>query len=182
MTMVQIMFYVMGFIALASALFVAASKSLVRSVFMFFVTLMALAGLYVLALADFIAITQIVIYVGGILVLMLFAFMLSGRETLAHLQQQDNRFVNISKLPALLLAVLFFIVMINILFKTDINNLSWVKNSLMQKNTFAPNEETVNNIGVNLMTTYLLPFEVISILLMMALVGAAHISRKEKTI
>jgi NADH:ubiquinone oxidoreductase subunit 6 (subunit J) len=182
MTMAQALFYLMGFIALASALFVAASKSLVRSVFMFFVTLMALAGLYVLALADFIAITQIVIYIGGILVLILFAFMLSGRETLANLQQQDNRFISISKLPALLLAVLFFIVMINILFKADVNNLLWVKKAIAQKNTFTSTDATVSNIGINLMTRYLLPFEAISILLMMALVGAAHLSRKEKNV
>ena len=182
MTMAQALFYVMGFITLASALFVAASKSLVRSVFMFFVTLMALAGLYVLALADFIAITQIVIYVGGILVLIIFAFMLSERETLAGLQQQNSRFISISKLPALLLAVLFFIVMINILFKADINNLPWVKIAIEEKNIMTPGNQTVTNIGVNLMTRYLLPFEAISILLMMALVGAAHLSRKERGI
>lgn len=180
MTMVKALFYLMGFITLASALFVAASKNLVRSVFMFFVTLLSLAGLYVLALADFIAITQIVIYVGGILVLMLFAFMLSGKETLANLQQQDNRFINISKLPALLLAVLFFIVLINILFKTDINNLPWVAKAVSYKIDIKPDSPMTTNIGTNLMTTYLLPFEAISILLMMALVGAAHLSRKEK--
>lgn len=180
MTMVKALFYLMGFITLASALFVAASKNLVRSVFMFFVTLLSLAGLYVLALADFIAITQIVIYVGGILVLMLFAFMLSGKETLANLQQQDNRFINISKLPALLLAVLFFIVLINILFKTDINSLPWVTRAVSYKIDIKPDSPMTTNIGTNLMTTYLLPFEAISILLMMALVGAAHLSRKEK--
>ena len=179
MTMAQILFYVMGFIVLSSALFVAASKSLVRSVFMFFVTLMGLAGLYVLALADFIAITQIVIYVGGILVLILFAFMLSGRETLAAIQQQNNRFISISKLPAILLAVLFFIVMLNIIFKTNVDQLDWIKTSIATKNAVTPGSVTVNNIGVNLMTRYLLPFEAISILLMMALVGAAHLSRKE---
>jgi NADH:ubiquinone oxidoreductase subunit 6 (subunit J) len=180
MTIVKLLFYVIGFITVASALFVAASKNLVRSVFMFFVTLLALAGLYVLALADFIAITQIVIYVGGILVLILFAFMLSGRETLADLQQQNTHFINISKLPALLLAVVFLIVMINVLFKSNMDNLAWVKESIAEKNTFTPADSTVNNIGVNLMTKYLLPFEAISILLMMALVGAAHLSRKEK--
>jgi NADH:ubiquinone oxidoreductase subunit 6 (subunit J) len=180
MTMAQALFYLMGFIVLASALFVAASKSLVRSVFMFFVTLLGLAGLYVLALADFIAITQIVIYVGGILVLILFAFMLSGKETLANLEPQKGRFISISKLPALLLAVLFFIMMINILFKTDVNNLLWVKAAVAQKNVVTPGDATVNNIGINLMTRYLLPFEAMSILLMMALVGAAHLSRKEK--
>src|ERR1700744_6414567 len=178
MTMVRALFYLMGFIVLASALFVAASKSLVRSVFMFFVTLMGLAGLYVLALADFIAITQIVIYVGGILVLILFAFMLSGRETLAVIQQQNNRFISISKLPAILLAVLFFIVMLNIIFKANVDQLDWIKTSVTTKNAITPGSVTVNNIGINLMTRYLLPFEAISILLMMALVGAAHLSRK----
>jgi NADH:ubiquinone oxidoreductase subunit 6 (subunit J) len=180
MTMVKALFYLMGFITLASALFVAASKNLVRSVFMFFVTLLSLAGLYVLALADFVAITQIVIYVGGILVLILFAFMLSGKETLANLQQQNDRFISISKLPALLLAVLFFIVLVNILFKTDINNLQWVNKAVSFKMDIMPDNPMTSNIGTNLMTTYLLPFEAISILLMMALVGAAHLSRKEK--
>src|ERR1700720_3607343 len=103
MNLAQLLFYVMSFIMLASAVFVASTKNLVRSIFMFFITLFALAGLYVLALADFVAITQIVIYVGGILVLILFAFMLSGRESLASLQHQDNKFISAGKLPALLL-------------------------------------------------------------------------------
>ena len=182
MTMVKAMFYLMGFITLASGLYIAASKNLVRSVFMFFVMLMSLAGLYVLALADFIAITQIVVYVGGILVLIVFAFMLSGRETLANLQQQQSKFISINKLPAVLLAVLFFIVMINVLFKTNFDKLPWIQQSIAQKSTIGPNDAMIGNIGVGLMTHYLLPFEAISILLMMALVGAAHISRKEKGI
>jgi NADH-quinone oxidoreductase subunit J len=170
----------MGFIALASAVFVAATKNLVRSVFMFFVTLMALAGLYVLALADFVAITQIVIYVGGILVLIIFAFMLSGRESLANLKESETSFVNVSKLPALLLTVLFFIVMLNVLFKSDINNIAWIQKAVAQKTDIQTTDTMTSNIGVNLMSHYLLPFEAISILLMMALVGAAHLSRKEK--
>jgi NADH:ubiquinone oxidoreductase subunit 6 (subunit J) len=102
MSLAQVLFYVMSFIALGSAVFVAATKNLVRSIFMFFITLFALAGLYVLALADFVAITQIVIYVGGILVLILFAFMLSGRETLSALSLQRKQFIGIGKLPAFL--------------------------------------------------------------------------------
>lgn len=181
MTMVKALFYLMSFIAVASGLYVAASKNLVRSVFMFFVTLMALAGLYVLANADFIAITQIVIYVGGILVLIIFAFMLSGRENLAGLQQQESRFISISKLPALLLAVLFFIVMLNIMLKVNGDSLPWVQNAIAGKNVIKPGDGMVGNIGVNLMSHYLLPFEVVSILLLMALVGAAHIARKERS-
>lgn len=182
MTMVKAMFYLMSFVAVASGLYIAASKNLVRSVFMFFVTLMALAGLYVLASADFVAITQIVVYVGGILVLIIFAFMLSGRESLAGIQQQESRFISISKLPALLLALLFFIVMLNILLKLNGDQLIWVQKAIAGKNVVKPGDATVNNIGINLMSHYLLPFEVISILLLMALAGAAHISRKEKSL
>src|ERR1700712_2387442 len=112
MTLVQVLFYVMSFIVLASALFVAATKNLVRSIFTFFITLFALAGLYVLSLADFVAITQIVIYVGGILVLILFAFMLSGKETLGVLEQQRKSFISANKVAALLLATVFFIVLV----------------------------------------------------------------------
>src|ERR1700694_1620948 len=144
MTMVRALFYLMGFIALGSGIFVAATKNLVRSVFMFFVTLMALAGLYILALADFVAITQIVIYVGGILVLIIFAFMLSGRESLASLQHQDNKFISAGKLPALLLAVLFFVVMLNVLFKSYINNLAWVQKAVARNNTIKPGDVMTN--------------------------------------
>jgi len=178
MTLVQFLFYVMSFIALGSALFVAATKNLVRSIFMFFITLFALAGLYVLALADFVAITQIVIYVGGILVLILFAFMLSGKEALNILVQQRKPFISIKTIPALLLAALFLIVLINMVVKVDANNLGWIKKSVAFKNEIQPNAAMTENIGVNLMTSYLLPFEAISILLMLALVGAAHLSRK----
>ncbi len=178
MNLAQILFYAMAFIAVASALYVAATKNLVRGIFMFFVTLFALAGLYVLALADFVAVTQIVIYVGGILVLILFAFMLSGRETLNSLGEQKHKLISSGKIPGLVLAVLFFAAMVAMILKVDADNLGWIKQAVAADNVIKPTDNGINNIGINLMTTYLLPFEAISILLMMALIGAAHISRK----
>jgi NADH:ubiquinone oxidoreductase subunit 6 (subunit J) len=182
MNLVQVMFYLMAAIALGSALYVAASKNLVRSVFMFFVTLFALAGLYVLSLADFVAVTQVVIYVGGILVLILFAFMLSGRETLSGSQQRQNHILSVHNLPAFLLAALFLVVLVNIVLMARVDNLNWLKQAADQKNIIQPNDTTILNLGINLMTNYLLPFEAISILLLMALVGAAHLSRKEEAV
>jgi NADH:ubiquinone oxidoreductase subunit 6 (subunit J) len=179
MNAANILFYIMSFIVLASALYVAASKHLVRSVFMFFVTLFALAGLYVLSLADFVAITQIVVYVGGILVLILFAFMLSGRETLDVLQTENRSVWKIRNLPAMLIVGLLFIILINVILKVDADHLGWIADSIKSKNNITNSGEMTANIGVNLMTRYLLPFEIVSILLMMALVGAAHLSRKE---
>ena len=180
--LVTVMFYIMAAIVLGSALYVAGSKNLVRSVFMFFITLFALAGLYVLCLADFVAVTQVVVYVGGILVLILFAFMLSGREALEGLQQQNNRLLSVNNLPALMLASLFFIVLANIFIKANIDDAGWLKQSVALHNVITPQTVTINNLGVNLMTNYLLPFEVISILLLMALVGSAHLARKEEAV
>ncbi|HEY9197007.1 MAG TPA: NADH-quinone oxidoreductase subunit J [Mucilaginibacter sp.] len=179
MSLLKLLFYFLSLIAVGSALYAAAAKNLVRSIFVFFVTLFALAGLYVLALADFVAVTQVVIYVGGILVLILFAFMLSGKQTLDILQQKKGKFFSVGKLPAILLAALFFIVMVNMVFKTDAANLPWVNEAIAHKNVINPNSLMTENIGVNLMTRYLLPFEAVSVLLLMALVGAAHLSRKE---
>lgn len=179
MSLAQVLFYVLAFIAVASALFVAASKNLVRGIFMFFVTLLALAGLYVLALADFVAITQIVIYVGGILVLILFAFMLSGKETLNAIQDQKTTWFNLSKLPALLLGIGFFVVTITMVLRLKADDLLWIKQATIGDEVMKPDGSDINNIGINLMTLYLLPLEAISVLLMMALIGAAHLSRKE---
>jgi len=81
---------------------------------------------------------------------------------------------------ALLLAGLFFIVLINMIVKLDAGNLPWIKKSVQLGNTFSPTDLTTDNIGVNLMTKYLLPFEALSVLLMMVLIGAAHLSRKEQ--
>src|ERR1700761_1937878 len=180
MTLVRILFYFMSFIAIGSALFVAGTKNLVRSVFIFFITLFALAGLYVLALADFVAITQIVIYVGGILVLILFAFMLSGKETLGAVSQIESGLISAKKLPALLLAALFFILLFNVFSHAGADKQAWVNNAIATNNVIAPNGQSTANLGVNLMTRYLLPFEAISILLMIALIGAAHLSGKER--
>ena len=76
----QIVFYFFAALTLISAFLVVNMQNLVRSIFLFFVTIFSLAAMFVFALADFIAVTQVVIYVGGVLVLMLFGFMLSNRE------------------------------------------------------------------------------------------------------
>lgn len=179
MSLIKVMFYILTIVVIGSALYVAGSKNLVRSIFMFFITLFGIAGLYVLCLADFVAVTQIVIYVGGVLVLILFAFMLSGKENLELMQKQESKFITLSKLPALALAALFFVVMVNVICKADADHLPWIQ-AAQHITSPQVHDSTVENIGINLMTRYLLPFEAISILLMMALVGAAHLARKER--
>jgi len=175
----QIIFYVLAALAILSGLFVVISQHLVRSVFMFFVTLFCVAGLYVFALADFVALTQVVIYVGGVLVLLLFAFLLSSKDALNGLEKIPSGLLSANRLAGGLIALLFFIVLVFVFKGIDFEALDWIKQAQISGNVKTVTDESVRNIGVNLMGKYLLPLEMIAILLMMALIGAAHIARKE---
>ena len=107
MTLEQIVFYFFASMALISAFLVVALKTLVRSIFLFFVTLFSMAGLFIFALADFVAVTQLVVYVGGVLVLMIFAFLLSNREILNNPVKVKSRLLDYHHLPGILVAGLF---------------------------------------------------------------------------
>jgi NADH-quinone oxidoreductase subunit J len=171
----QIVFYFFAALTLISAFLVVNMQNLVRSIFLFFVTIFSLSAMFVFALADFIAVTQVVIYVGGVLVLMLFAFMLSNRELLSGLQNVKGGF-KIGHLAGLLISLGLFGLLYLAISSADIINLPWVKES----QPIGQNDNTIHQIGINTMTRYLLPFEVVSVFLMMALIGAAHLARKEK--
>jgi len=179
MSIEQLIFYILAAVTLGSAFFVVASQNLIRSIFLFFVTLFSAAGLFVFALADFVAVTQIIIYVGGVLVLMLFAFLLSNKDLLDALKTVKIPFISIHHIPGLLTAILFLAMLVWLIVQADVSSLSWIENA--GENTLQPGDNTIHHIGINMMTKYLLPFEIISVLLMMALIGAAHLARKEKS-
>jgi NAD(P)H-quinone oxidoreductase subunit 6 len=180
MNVEQLLFYVLSGVALVSALLVVSLKNFVRSIFLFFLTLFSMAGLFVFALADFVAITQLVIYVGGVLVLMIFAFLLSNRELLNNPDKAKAQVGFIHYFPGILSAVLFFGVLMFVFRGIDPDNFDWIKAA--SQNTLKPTDNTTHYLGINIMTRYLLPFEVVSVLLLMALIGAAHLARKERDI
>jgi NAD(P)H-quinone oxidoreductase subunit 6 len=180
MSVIQIVFYILTAIALSSAAFVVLSQHLVRSVFMFFVTLFAVAGLYVFALADFVALTQVVIYVGGVLVLLLFAFLLSSKESLAGMEKIPSGLLSAHRFAGALIGLGFLVMLCWVFFKINFEELYWIDAAKANGNVISVSDNTIRNIGINLMSKYLLPLEMVSILLMMVLIGAAHIARREK--
>ena len=117
-------------------------------------------------MADFIAATQILIYVGGVLMLILFGVMLTARKTSMEITQS-----NLPRIPGAIISGLIFLLLLLIIF-TEPN---W--NSASNPGI----EETAPVIGRLFMTEYLLPFEVASILLLAALIGAVFIARREDT-
>ncbi|SEM52009.1 NADH dehydrogenase subunit J [bacterium A37T11] len=179
MTAELLIFYVLAASALVSALLVVSMKNLARALFLLFVTLFSVAGLFIFCLADFIALTQIMVYVGGVLVLMLFAFMLSNKELLNDLQKGLTGFFALPRWQALIITAGMGFILIHMAINMGSNLPKWVTEAAREGKIFTPTDHTEKHIGLQLMTRYLLPFELISLVLLMALMGAAHLTRKE---
>lgn len=173
------MFYAFALLAISSALLVISLKNTARALFLFFVTLFAMAGLFLFALADFVAITQIMVYVGGVLILMIFAFMLSNKELLDDLQNVSGKLFTLPNWQSLLIALGFLTVFILGIKDWQANSPQWIEENIITGKIIQPSDNNINQLGIRFMTQYILPFEVISIFLLMALIGAAHLSRKE---
>ena len=157
-------FYAFAIITVVSAFIVVLSKNIIYSAVSLFITLFAVAGFFVLLHADFIAVTQIMIYIGGILVLLIFGVMLTTKITDVKLKTK-----NINALTSAIFVIGITAVLIFIMLTTN-----WKVAEVVKY------DETIDKIGVLLLTDYLLPFEIASIILLIALIGAAMYARKSK--
>ncbi len=160
--LIQIVFYSFAVLTVGSAAVVVFSRSLIRSAFALLFTFFGVAGLYAFMGADFLAATQMVIYVGGILVLLLFGVMLTHKLYDLNLRAETFQFV-----PALIVVLAVFGVLATFMLKTQ-----WHAGG---QSPIAP---TTAAIGELLMKDYILPFEAASVLLLVALIGAAMIVRR----
>ena len=155
-------FYSFAAVTVVSAGVVVFSRSLIYSAFGLLFTFFGVAALYVFLGADFLAATQMVIYVGGILVLLLFGVMLTHK-----LYDLDLKTDTFQFFPALLLVLAVFGVLGRVMLKTR-----WYNGGQRALNP------TTAEIGVLFMKDYILPFEIASIFLLIALIGAAMIVRR----
>lgn len=165
MELTAIIFYVFALITLGGGAVVVFSKNIVHSAFALLFTFFGVAGLYVLLMADFLAVTQLLIYVGGILVLVMFGVMLTS-----NVLDVQMRSGTMNVLPAILVVGAIAAALLMVFWNTDWTLLAHA----------APVEKTGPQIGELMLTRFLLPFEVASIILLVALIGAAMIARREK--
>jgi NAD(P)H-quinone oxidoreductase subunit 6 len=156
-------FYLVAIITVGSAAMVAFSRNIIYSAFSLLGAFGGVAGIYVFLGADFVAAVQLLIYVGGILVLVLFAVMLTHRITDV---QITNRAAG--RLPALIVTGVFLYLLVE-----AVRGTSWVKAKEVVS------KATTGTIGDLFLESYLLPFELASLVLLAALIGAVVISRKE---
>lgn len=164
MTYYSLIFWLFALITVGSASIVVMSKNLIYSVFSLLLTFFGVAGLYVLLSADFIAIVQLIVYVGGILIVLIFGVMLTSSVLTEGLKTNVTNLLLGSVATGALAGLL-------ILLFTD-RNFYPVTDSL----TPVPLKE----ISRLFIVDYLVLFELLGVLLLAALIGAAAIGRKEK--
>lgn len=157
-------FYILAVIGAISAFLVVTLKNIFHSALFLVLTLFSIAGLYVLLGAEFLAGVQVLIYVGAITILMIFAIMLTYQLSSASIKQ-----VNEQVKSATVIVLIFFGLSLAALLKT-----AW------PVGTAALPEHHILELGRQLLSTYVIPFEVVSIVLLVALIGAIIISRQER--
>jgi NADH:ubiquinone oxidoreductase subunit 6 (subunit J) len=154
-------FWVLAAITVGAALGVVVVRNLIHAVVFLILSFVSVAGLYITLSADFVAVAQILIYAGAVSVLLLFAIVLTPRSD----RGNQETFL---RLPALLLALLVAFTLGYVAIDT-----SW---AISDREGF---EETASVIGESLLDKYVLPFEIASVLLLVAMMGAIVLVRPE---
>ncbi len=155
-----LVFYGFAALTLAGACAVAFSRSIVYSAFALLATFFGVAGLYAFLAADLLAVVQLLVYVGGILVLILFAVMLTSRIGSLQISNPSIRVI-----PALVLCLVMVAISVIVALQ------------VFGGGQPAPAKETAADLGDALLSAYVLPFEAISILLLAVLLGAVTLAR-----
>ncbi len=166
MELFDIVFYVFALITVISAIIVVFSRNIMYAAFSLLFTFFGVAALYVLLNADFLAVTQVLIYVGGILVLLLFGVMLTNKAI-----SVDIKSGALQTGPALVVTAIVAGTLAGLFYST------WRATPPAAAPVRAT---TTTGIGEKLMTSYVLPFEVASVILLVALIGAAFMARKHR--
>ena len=162
MPLTEIVFWLVAVFTIVSASFVVLNNQLLYSAIALLFSLFGVAGLYIFLWADFIAGIQLLVYIGGINVLIIFGIMLTNKISSVRLSQTNVQ-QGVGAVVALWLLILISLV---------ISKTPWLQIEASEP------AETVSVIGTLLLSKYLLPFEAISLLLLGALIGAALLSRE----
>jgi NADH:ubiquinone oxidoreductase subunit 6 (subunit J) len=158
-----LMFYLFAAVVLGSGLAICISTNVVRMAVYLFVTLAGIAVLYFLLLANFIAVIQLIVYAGGTLILLIFGVMLTSKSPWARFDVKRSEMIAAGAVCIVFAAALLALVV----------NANW---PVTEATVAGPQ---VADFGHQLMTTYLVPFEAVSVLLLVVMIGAALMARQE---
>ena len=165
--MIQNVFFFLSFVAILSALMVVFSRNPVYSVLYLIITFFAIAGHYVLLNAQFLAVVHVIVYAGAIMVLFLYVIMLLNLNEAAEPQKSS-----LLKVAATICAGLLMTILIGSLKGSEVISYPTVGMEVEMG--------SVKNLGKILFTDFLLPFEITSLLLLAAMVGAVMLGKADK--
>lgn len=168
----QIIFYTFAALAVVSALLILFTPNVLYAAFLLIVTFLCVSAVYVFAGADFVAITQILVYVGGMLVLIIFGVMLTNRLSGKAVTTSGHYYIWGSLIGGATFSILCYTIL-----QVNFASLTWMRNALDEGQIITGS--TVNTLGIQMMTDFVLPFELTGILLLLGLIGAAFISRRQ---
>lgn len=158
---VVIAFWIIAVTTVICALMVAAVRNLIHAVMFLALTFVGVAGIYIVLAADFVALVQVLIYAGAVGVLMTFAIMLTPA---ADRKNSETAF----QAPAAVLAGLVLAIVTFVAYDTD-----W---RISGRDAFPA---TAASLGEAFLKPYVVPFEIVSVLLMTAMIGAIVLTRQE---
>ena len=167
MTASAIVFYVLASLCVVSAVMVVTRKSAIHAALFLVLAFFCVAGIYVILSAEFLAAVQVLVYAGGVMVLFLFVIMLVPQQ--ASVQPPPVRHVVGSLLLAALLAGTV---------------ITWFWNTApmgagADQHLLFAGGGNIEAVGMELYQRYLLPFEIASVLLLVAMIGAVVLARKK---
>ena len=165
--MINVLFIILSCMAVVGALGMISFRQPVNSALSFIMTILALAGLFALLSASFIFMVQIIVYAGAIITLLLFIIMFLNIQE-DHLPNEKNRFKTMAFGAV-------FLIPLNIVVFQSMGSLE-LKHLDIIPGTYG----STTLIGANLFSSWVLPFELISILLLAALIGAVVLAKKEE--
>lgn len=168
-TPVQIIFLITAAVTLLSAVMVVSSRKIMHAAFWLILTLLGVAVLFALLETRFFVVVQVIVYIGAIAILVIFAVMLTQG-----VMQGQKRQLNKSWWIAAIVAVAFFVIVVVMMS-------SWSEFSV-QTRTVPQGGENIVELGKALVNpnAYMIPFEVASVLLLAALIGAVYIAMERK--
>jgi len=157
-----ILFYIFALLIIVSAILTVRMRNIFHAGLFLILTFVGVAGLYITLDAEFIAGVQVLIYVGAIAILILFAVMLTQG-----IYDKTQAATNKQQFGALVLSVILLVLLVLIIMATE-----WITG-----NQAAP---SISELAIDLMRKFALPFEIVSVVLLAALLGAVVIARKEE--
>ena len=162
------LFWVLAILALLSAIWVVTARNPIHSVLALIATFFCLSGHYILLNAQFLAAVNIIVYAGAIMVLFLFTIMFLNLR-----KEDEESKTNLTKMAAVVVGGLLMVMLITIF-----------RAKSAQVPTFNPvafdsRTGLVENLGNLLYSDYILPFELASVLFLVAMVGAVMLGRRE---